>query len=638
MMNLLLLSAVINNPLTVIPTPTHVSMGTGSFELNAKTVVVADGLTEVVAKQLRAYLQPATGFELKSKRTAKSNRIAFFTTHDPQLGLEGYRLKVDHEGVGIWANSASGHFYAVQTLRQLLPVEVFGARRTKQPWTIPAVEIVDKPRFLWRGLMLDVGRHFFPKKEVLKFIDALAMHKMNHLHLHLTEDQGWRIEIKKYPKLTSIGSMRKETMAGHYSDHRHDGTPHGGFYTQKDIREMVAYAEKNHITIMPEIEMPGHCQSALAAYPDLGNTGAQLPVRVDWGVNENVYNVDDSTISFLKDVLTEVMALFPSQFIHIGGDEVPKKQWKESPHVQDLMRQRGLKTEEELQSWFIRQMDAFLSSHGRRLVGWDEILEGGLAPSATVMSWRGTKGGIAAAKAGHDVVMAPTTYTYFDFYQSKSIATEPTAIGGFLPLETVYAYDPVPAELNAAQAKHILGAQGQLWSEYIPTTDHLEFMAFPRTCALADAVWRAPGSTNFKGFRDRLTTHLMRLKAMGVNYRNPTIGSQAAVGTWRSGQISEHWTPHVWDLTSSFNKAGNYALTFQYTSGEHRLDIDGIEIEADGVIVATDGHRGRTGGEDVQNVYRVRLAKAYKKVLIRAKVRADGGSDSNGELYVVRER
>ena len=639
MLSLLLISTFTAPRVNVIPTPTKVTVHAGTFELKSSTVITGDGASSELADQLNGFIAPATGFSLKRAKSADTNRILIQQArHDPAIGQEGYRLKVTKHGVTIWANSPAGRFYGLQTLRQLLPTDIFSRERVARSWTVPQVDITDSPRFAWRGLMLDVARHFFPKQEVMRFIDALAMHKMSHLHLHLTDDQGWRIEIKRYPKLTTIGSKRAETMAGRYSDHKFDGVPHGGFYTQADIRQMVAYAAKNHITIMPEIEMPGHAQAALAAYPELGNTNKKLPVKTDWGVNENVFNANDKTIEFVQNVLTEVMQLFPSEFIHVGGDEVPKKQWKESPVAQDLMKQRGLKSEEELQSWFIRQMDGFLTKHGRRLIGWDEILEGGLAPSATVMSWRGTKGGIAAAKAGHDVVMAPTTYCYFDFYQSKHTEKEPLAIGGFLPLETVYGFDPVPTELTHEQAKHILGAQAQLWSEYIATPKHLEYMAFPRVCALADTTWRAEGTSDFKGFRDTLNVHLKRLALMGVNYREPSAASDAGVAHWKSGEVTNDWSVHEWDLSRSFDKAGYYAVTFQYSGGEHRLDVGGIEILGDGAVVATDPHFGRTGGEDVKNVFRVRLLKPYKRVTLRAKVRADGGADSNGDIFVVRER
>jgi hexosaminidase len=358
---------------------------------------------------------------------------------------------------------------------------------------------------------------------VKKYIDLLALHKMNTFHWHLTDDQGWRIEIKKYPRLTEVGAWRDSTIVGRQvRDTAHavwDKKRHGGFYTQDDVREIVAYARDRFVTVVPEIEMPGHSQAAVAAYPALGNFGDTIRPWTMWGVTNYILNPSDTTIAFMKDVLTEVMALFPGKFVHIGGDEAPKNQWKTSPRAQERMRALNLKTEDELQSWFTTQMDTFLSSHGRRLVGWDEILEGGLAPNAVVMSWRGTAGGIAAARAGHDVVMTPGSHTYLDHYQSQNQAAEPMAIGGFLPIDTVYSYEPVPAELEPQFAKHILGAQGQVWTEYIEGPKNVEYMAFPRAAALAEVLWTSRDRRDFADFSARLQAHLARLQALDVNYR-----------------------------------------------------------------------------------------------------------------------
>lgn len=490
----------------------------GVFTLSPDMGIAASGEAEAVGRALRGYLSPGTGYALPvGKRGAISLRL---DKKLASLGSEGYRLHVQRDRVEITAGQPAGLFYGAQTFRQLLPVDVFRkARVDGVAWTAPCVLIEDVPRFSWRGAHLDVARHFMPKEFVLKYIDLLAMNKLNTLHFHLTDDQGWRIEIKKYPKLTSVGGWRKETMAGHYEENRFDGKPHGGFYTQEDIREIVAYARARFVNVVPEIEMPGHAQAAIAAYPELGNTGQQLEVGTRWGVIENVFNVNDSTIAFLQDVLTEVMALFPSKFIHVGGDECPKTQWKESSAAQAKMKALGLKNEEELQSWFIHQMDQFLASHGRRLIGWDEILEGGLAPGATVMSWRGEEGGIAAANAGHDVVMTPSSYTYLDHYQAKDRAKEPLAIGGFLPLETVYRYEPVPAGISLDKASHVLGAQGQLWTEYIPDPKQLEYMAFPRLCALSEVVWSPSKAKDYGSFVKRLEPMLERLRILDVNYR-----------------------------------------------------------------------------------------------------------------------
>jgi hexosaminidase len=343
------------------------------------------------------------------------------------------------------------------------------------------------------------------------------MHKLNSFHWHLTDDQGWRIEIKKYPKLTEVGAWRKDSMLV-YSPEKYTGEPHGGFYTQDDIREVVAYAAKNHINVVPEIEMPGHAQAAIAAYPELGNLGEPLDVGVKWGVYENVFNVEDKTIQFLQDVLDEVMALFPGAFIHIGGDECPKKQWKDSPFAQAKMKKLGMPDEHALQSWFVGQMDDYIASKGRRLIGWSEILEGGLAPGAALMVWLGNEGAEQAVASGHDVVMAQTTHTYFDYYQVKDTSKEPHGIGGFLPIEQVYQYEPILPSFTPEQAKHVLGAQFQIWAEYIPNGRHAEYMAFPRACALSEVVWSPKEARNWEDFSSRLPANLERLRALDVNF------------------------------------------------------------------------------------------------------------------------
>ncbi len=511
----------------IIPLPAQMERLAGQFALNAETEVLYEpGMpsNKVAAETFADVLRPPTGLPLPVREGdgPTANTVYFGAIeHSEEMGGEGYRLWVMPDYARVAAPSAAGLFYGIQTLRQLLPPQALAKEPVANTeWTIPCVDITDTPRFAWRGMLVDVARHFMPKEALKEFIDVMALHKFNRLHLHLSDDQGWRIEIKKHPKLTEVGAWRDETLAGHLRDgaNTFDGTRHGGFYTQDDIRELVAYAAERHITMVPEIEMPGHAQAAIAAYPELGCTGEQLPVLTYWGVNENVFNAEESTIQFLQDVLSEVLELFPSEFIHIGGDECPKKQWRESPRVQERMRELGIETEDALQSWFVKRMDAFLTERGRRLIGWDEILEGGLAPGATVMSWRGVKGGIAAASAGHDVVMAPTSHTYLDYYQSKD-ESEPLGIGGFLPIERVYEFEPVPEQLSKKEARHILGAQAQLWTEYIKTPEHLQYMAFPRGCAIAEVVWTPKERRGFEEFMKRLPAHLERLGAMGVNYR-----------------------------------------------------------------------------------------------------------------------
>lgn len=509
--------------LSVIPRPVSMSNGDGqSFKLDKATSIIVTKETEKSGKLLAEYLRPATGYPLRVRKgSASVNTITLaLTPENSALGTEGYRLTVNQQGIRISARTEAGLFYGIQTVRQLLPTAILTMTpQAGVEWQVPSTEIEDYPRFGWRGAMMDASRHFMPKDAVLRFIDQLALHKMNTFHWHLTDDQGWRIEIKRYPKLTSIGSMRKESRVGHERDKKgFDGTPHGGFYTQKDIREVVAYAQARFINIVPEIEMPGHAQAAIAAYPELGNLQTKLEVGTVWGIYPNVFNVQESTLEFLQDVLTEVLELFPGKFIHVGGDEVKKEQWKASEAAQARMKELNLKDEHELQSYVIQRMDKFLTARGRRLVGWDEILEGGLAPGATVMSWRGTKGGIAAAQAGHDVVMAPNTYTYLDYYQSKDPG-EPLSIGGFLPLEKVYEFEPAPSELSEDEKKRVLGGQGQLWTEYIQTPSQFEYMAFPRLLAVAESVWTPAARKDFTSFLARWEKEKERLRASGVNFK-----------------------------------------------------------------------------------------------------------------------
>ncbi len=518
--------------LSVIPRPAHMIRGTGEFALTSGTVIVTDRATQDIGYELADWLRPATGYRLSVVGAPGAATRVVSLRLDPalaRLGDEGYRLSVTPTSVTIRAFRPAGAFYAVQTLRQLLPPDNF--RQALVPgltWSVPAVAIEDMPRFQWRGAHLDVSRSFMPKEFVKKYIDLLALHKLNRFHWHLTDDQGWRIEIKKYPLLTAIGGWRRQSLVGvqhNYADTTqwvYDNIPHGGFYTQDDIREVVAYAHARFITVVPEIEMPGHAQAAIAAYPWLGNTGQQLEVLTHWGVDQNILNPSDSAIHFMQDVLTEVLALFPSHWIHTGGDEAPKQQWQASPVAQERIRQLGLHSENELQSWLTAQMSQWLAARGRALIGWDEILEGGmegLAPNAVVMSWRGIDGGIAAAQAGHDVVMTPTSNTYFDYYQSQDLAKEPLAIGGFLPLETVYAYEPVPPALDSTQAKRVLGTQGQIWTEYQRTPKNVEFMVFPRLVALAEVAWTPRELRNFSDFTARLAQHFTRLSVLDVNYR-----------------------------------------------------------------------------------------------------------------------
>ncbi|KRP27899.1 MAG: beta-N-acetylhexosaminidase, partial [Cryomorphaceae bacterium BACL22 MAG-120619-bin32] len=418
--------------------------------------------------------------------------------------------------IEIGANSSKGAFYAVQSLIQLLPIE---SKLTSI--SIQCLEIQDAPQFAYRGMHLDVARHFFSVNFIKKQLDLMALLKMNTFHWHLTEDQGWRIEIKKYPKLQEIAAFRNETLIGHYSDeaHQFDGKKYGGFYTQKEIKEIVTYASERQITVIPEIEMPGHSQAAIAAYPELSCTGNQLEVATKWGGFEDIYCTKKSTFQFLEDVIDEVAPLFPGKYIHIGGDEAPKSRWKNCAHCQNVIKKEGLKDEHELQSYFIKRMEKYINSKGKQIIGWDEILEGGLAPNATVMSWRGNVGAIEAAKQQHDVILTPNSHCYFDYYQSDN-EDEPLAIGGFLPLEKVYDFNPIPEELTKEEAKFVLGAQGNVWTEYMSTPEKVEYMVFPRIIALAEVVWSAKEHKNYDDFIRRLEFFNKRLDAKKVQYAN----------------------------------------------------------------------------------------------------------------------
>lgn len=528
--------------LALIPRPAALQMCEGVFQFNRSTALVvqpASAALMPLAQYWQAHCKQSAGIDLAISSAAQTGNFIEFVLDATLQGEEAYRLEVSPERIRLAAAAPAGMFYALQTLRQLLP-PVFEGHEVRQYvpwWPVPCVSIQDQPRFPYRGMHLDVGRHFFPVEFIKKYIDLLAMYKFNRFHWHLTEDQGWRIEIKKYPRLQEVAAWRKETLVGHYSNrpHRFDGKRYGGYYTQDEVREVVRYAAERHITVIPEIEMPGHSLAALAAYPELACTPGPFEVATLWGIFEDVYCPKEETFRFLEDVLTEVMALFPSEYIHIGGDECPKTRWKQCAHCQALMRREGLKDEHELQSYFIRRIERFLNSKGRQIIGWDEILEGGLAPNASVMSWRGVQGGIAAAKEGHRVVMTPTSHCYLDYYQSIS-PEEPLAIGGFLPLEKVYAYEPVPAELNAQEAQFILGAQGNVWTEYMPTPEKVEYMAFPRALAIAELTWTPAALKDYRNFAMRLAQHFKRLDIHGVNYARTLYDLQHSVVAGQPGQ------------------------------------------------------------------------------------------------------
>jgi len=506
----------------IIPKPLHLQQSPEVFNINHDTRIIVPGnterceqlagfLNEIIRKELNITLPVVSGITDKAPR----NAIVFSVVPESDMHPEAYKLQVGKKNVTISAAYPNGLFYGIVTFGQLIP-----SSHPAQEIPLPGVLIEDEPRFSWRGVHLDVCRHFFPVEFIKEYLDIAAMHKLNVFHWHLTDDQGWRIEIKKYPELTTTGAWRDQTCIGNpwVKPVKYDGTRHGGFYTQDEIKEVVKYAADRYITVVPEIEMPGHAQAAVASYPGLGCTGKKIKVMTDWGISPNIYNVDEGTFAFLEDVLSEVIELFPSEYIHIGGDEAWKVQWKASKKIQAKIKELGLKNEEELQSYFVQRIEKFINSKGRKLIGWDEILEGGLAPNATVMSWRGVEGGIAAARAGHDVVMSPTTYCYFDYLQGKE-DKEPLGIGGFLPVDSVYKFEPVPSELNAREAAHILGGQANLWTEYIATGNHAEYMLLPRLAALSEVVWLPADKKDWTDFRHRLEAQVLRYQKAGLNYR-----------------------------------------------------------------------------------------------------------------------
>jgi len=515
-----------NNTISIIPAPQQMQLTGRHFQLNQATQIIAEGPLVDVANLFVGWTAPALGFPLAISPDKSGRENAIHLRLAPgleKLGTEGYRLTVREQVVNISASTPAGVFYGLQTLRQLLPEAIFSAATLPgQDWAIPCVEIEDAPRFGWRGTMLDVGRHFMPKEFVLRFIDLMALHKLNLFHWHLTDDQGWRIEIKKYPRLTEVGAWRTETLVGHYNDStdhpKYDGVPHSGFYTQDEIREVVEYAQKRFITILPEIEMPGHAQAVIAAYPKLGNINEPLEVYKTWGINRHICNVEEGTIRFMQDVLSEVMDLFPGKLIHIGGDEVLTDEWRKSPAAQKRMKELGLSGEHQLQSYFLRRIEEFINARGHRLVGWDEILEDGLSPSAVVMSWRCNGSDAEAANAGRDVIAAPYESVYLDYYQLENKNEQPLAIGGYTPLGKVYQFEPLPESVSAQNQAHILGVQAQLWTEYMPTPTQVEYMAFPRLCAVSEAAWTVPQKKDYTDFVQRLARHENRLDLLKVNY------------------------------------------------------------------------------------------------------------------------
>ena len=559
------------NSIEVVPYPNEVEIKSGSFQADGAGFSYSAEIDEAsknIVTNFAGQLSLVSGKACNVTEGPAETGFVFIL--DETIPAEAYTLSVSKDAAIIKASGLNGFNYAVQTIKQMLPVEIFGkAEAAGKDWKLPCVEISDAPRFAYRGLHLDEARHFFGIEEVKRYIDIMEVHKLNTLHWHLTDDQGWRIEIKKYPKLTSIGSIRKQTLIGHiHSSKTYDGTPYGEgmWYTQDQIREVIAYAASKGIQIIPEIDLPGHMQAALTAYPELGCTGGPYEVWQKWGISEDVLCVGkENTMVFLENVLAEVADLFPYEYIHIGGDECPKVRWENCRHCQAKIRKLGLKDEGKykaehyLQSYVMERMTNFLSAKGKKVIGWDEILEGSVAKDAIVMSWRGTSGGIQAAKMGHDVIMTPNTYYYIDYYQSLDIENEPLGIGGYLPVEKCYSYEPYAEEMSEAETQHILGVQANLWTEYIATNSHLEYMLLPRLAALSEVQWCNADRKCWNRFLDAADNFCAIYDTMGYNYAK-----------------------HIFDVKATLNIVdGKITASFQAQGdADIRYTLDGTEPTA----------------------------------------------------------
>ncbi|MBT3559753.1 MAG: beta-N-acetylhexosaminidase [Flavobacteriaceae bacterium] len=502
----------------IIPVPDKQIFLDGFFIINSNTSINYPDQFKNSINFFRAFLNQGKNKFLVLKDSNTTSNFVQFLLDEKLSNDEGYKIEIRQNGITITSKDNKGAFYAIQTLRQLIPASFEDKTYPNKEIRIKCQIIEDSPRFKYRGMHLDVGRHLFSVEFIKKYIDALAMLKFNTFHWHLTEDQGWRIEIKKYPKLNTIAAYRDSTLAGHYTDRprKYDKTKYGGYYTQEQVKDIVNYALEREITIIPEIEMPGHSKAAIAAYPNLSCEEKPVNVATLWGVFEDIYCSKEETFKFLEDVIDEVVDLFPGKYIHIGGDEAPKTRWEKCNNCQSVIKREGLKDEHELQNYFISRMEKYINSKGKKIIGWDEILEGGLAPNATVMSWRGISGGIKAANMKHDVIMTPNATCYLDHYQSKD-KNEPLAIGGYTPLEEIYNYEPIPEELDSESSKYIIGAQGNVWTEYMSTSEYVEYMVFPRIFALSEVVW-SKNKSNFEEFSNRVTSFFDRLDKLNINY------------------------------------------------------------------------------------------------------------------------
>lgn len=535
---------------SIIPKPNYLVEKSDVFTVDKPIHVKALDQFKAASGILKKSLR-TIGVELDSTINSKT---IHFIKDSTILKSEGYILKISSDTIEIKAKANTGAFYAVQTLLQLFPTVVLNESNTTQSITLPCLYIEDSPKYEYRGMHLDVSRHFFPPEFIKKYIDALAMLKMNTFHWHLTDDQGWRIEIKKYPKLQKISAFRNQTLKGHYNHqpHQFDGLRYGGYYTQEEIMDIVAYAKERQITIIPEIEMPGHSQAAIAAYPELSCQQKEVDVAEKWGVFETIYCTRETTFNFLEGVLDEVIQLFPGKYIHIGGDEAPKENWKQCSDCQQRIKKEGLKDENSLQSYFIKRIERYLNSKGKEIIGWDEILEGGASQNTTVMFWRGTEGAIHAAKERHKIIMSPTSHCYFDYYQSND-EDEPLAIGGYLPLEKVYAFNPIPKEFSAVESKYILGGQANVWTEYMTTTSQVEYMVFPRILAMSEVLWTNPELKNYSEFKKRVELFYNRLDALNYNYANHLYEIK--------GQLTQNGNELIFNLDKLSEKHNIYYTT-----------------------------------------------------------------------------
>ena len=643
-------SAGANLP-AIIPQPAGLEVRSGLFELTGKARICFEGgsAAEAEAQNLAASLRPATGFKFRvspvAARFAEGGiSLKLDTTLAAKLGQEGYELSVTPKHVSIRAGAEAGLFYGGVTLRQLLPPDIFSTQRTNRAaWQMPCVEIVDTPRFPWRGLLLDVSRHFFNKEEVKRVIEGMALHKLNVFHWHLVDDTGWRLEIKKYPRLTEVGAWRKSVLNGadtkSTTAYGPDGR-YGGFYTQAEIREVVAFAQKLHITIVPEIEMPAHSMAALVSYPNLSclETGYEsiehqsASVGLNLGVSVGVYCAGkDETYEFLQNVIKEVMEIFPGKYIHIGGDEVGRAIWKKCARCQARIKHEGLKNEEELQGYFTRRIEKFVNANGRSVIDWSHLSQKG--QTSVFTDWIG--GGSEAANAGREVVMTPAIHCYFDYYQSLAQSDEPRAIGGYLPLDRVYAFEPVPANLASEKQALILGTQGNIWTEYIASLQHVHYMAYPRLSALSEVAWSPRAARNFDDFRQRLATHNRRLEKLGINYRRePVKRDSVKIGEWTPSQITTNIVALEWDVTRRLTAPGKYRAQFSYRQGAHGLKFTSLALLEDGRELARDTHDGFAGLYPIGTIYTVHLSqyKANARYTLRVQVDQSGGTDSQGTV------